>query len=49
MKTSYLIAYEEVIECPNVLETTGWGQNSEKEIFIIIFLSVKWFYGTIKK
>lgn len=27
------MAYEEVIEGPNILETTGWGQNSEKEKF----------------
>lgn len=32
-KTSYLVAYEEVIEGPNILETTGWGQNSEREKF----------------
>lgn len=29
-KMSYLMSSEEVIEGPNILETAGWGQNSEK-------------------
>lgn len=38
-KTLYLEAYEEVIECPNILETTVWSQNSEKEK-VLFFLSM---------
>lgn len=30
---SYLMSSEEAIEGPNILETAGWGQNSEKEKF----------------
>lgn len=41
-KTSYLVAYEEVIEGPNILETTGWGQNSEREKFGVFFVLNKY-------
>lgn len=38
---SYLMSSQEAIEGPNILETAGWGQNSEKEKFGETFKQVE--------